>query len=111
MVGARKLLKFYICFSTANNRHVRKACEGQRLQVECRNGRIKIHEVMYGRQNRHVCRDGNANNSNCKARHAHPKVTNKCENNRNCNVPASNNFFGDPCPGTSKYLEVHYSCR
>ncbi len=29
---------------------------------------------------------------------------------RSCKLPASANVFGDPCPGTLKYLEAHYQC-
>jgi hypothetical protein len=29
---------------------------------------------------------------------------------RSCTLPASANMFGDPCPGTLKYLEAHYQC-
>lgn len=34
----------------------------------------------------------------------------KCAHKPNCSVLASTNMFGDPCPGTHKYLEAHYQC-
>lgn len=34
----------------------------------------------------------------------------KCAHKQNCSVLASTNMFGDPCPGTHKYLEAHYLC-
>lgn len=34
----------------------------------------------------------------------------RCSHNQNCSIPASTNMFGDPCPGTHKYLEAHYQC-
>lgn len=34
----------------------------------------------------------------------------RCANKQNCSVLASTNMFGDPCPGTHKYLEAHYQC-
>ncbi|KAI1280468.1 Adhesion G protein-coupled receptor L3 [Halotydeus destructor] len=33
-----------------------------------------------------------------------------CVNKRTCTLPASSGYFGDPCPGTYKYLEAHYQC-
>ncbi|KAI1280842.1 Adhesion G protein-coupled receptor L2 [Halotydeus destructor] len=33
-----------------------------------------------------------------------------CANRRNCTLPSSSGYFGDPCPGTYKYLEAHYQC-
>lgn len=39
-------------------------------------------------------------------------VLNKCQDRRTCRLVASaEQFGGDPCPGTSKYLEVAYRCR
>lgn len=34
----------------------------------------------------------------------------RCAHKQNCSVLASTNMFGDPCPGTHKYLEAHYQC-
>uniref|UniRef100_A0A6P6YGD4 Uncharacterized protein LOC113797655 n=1 Tax=Dermatophagoides pteronyssinus TaxID=6956 RepID=A0A6P6YGD4_DERPT len=33
-----------------------------------------------------------------------------CANQKHCSIRASSLIFGDPCPGTAKYLEVHYRC-
>ncbi|PSN57298.1 hypothetical protein C0J52_02077 [Blattella germanica] len=35
---------------------------------------------------------------------------NRCSQQQNCSILASTNMFGDPCPGTLKYLEAHYQC-
>ena len=34
----------------------------------------------------------------------------RCEGRQWCVVGASNGQFGDPCPGTSKYLQLKYKC-
>lgn len=35
----------------------------------------------------------------------------RCNNVRDCEIRAeSDNFGGDPCPGTGKYLEVYFGC-
>ena len=34
----------------------------------------------------------------------------RCNQQTNCSILASTNVFGDPCPGTLKYLEAHYQC-
>ena len=39
------------------------------------------------------------------------KVLRKCQGNPLCSVSATNEVFGDPCPGTHKYLEVNYVCE
>ena len=34
----------------------------------------------------------------------------RCQGGAHCHVPVDSTIFGDPCPGTYKYIEVHYSC-
>ena len=38
------------------------------------------------------------------------KVKDNCNKKRTCELYAKNTVFGDPCPGTSKYLNVEYKC-
>ena len=35
----------------------------------------------------------------------------RCQGGSSCHVPVDSTIFGDPCPGTYKYVEVHYSCE
>lgn len=37
-------------------------------------------------------------------------IMHRCNQQTNCSILASTNVFGDPCPGTLKYLEAHYQC-
>ena len=34
----------------------------------------------------------------------------RCSQRQNCSVAASTRGFGDPCPGTLKYLEAQFQC-
>ena len=34
----------------------------------------------------------------------------RCDRLNSCRVPVSSDLFGDPCPGTHKYVEIHYTC-
>ena len=34
----------------------------------------------------------------------------RCGSQERCTVPVDSEIFGDPCPGTHKYVEVHYTC-
>lgn len=34
----------------------------------------------------------------------------RCDRLNSCTVPVSSDLFGDPCPGTHKYVEIHYTC-
>lgn len=38
-------------------------------------------------------------------------LTFRCDGEQDCSLPVNSNIFGgDPCPGTRKYVEVHYAC-
>lgn len=37
-------------------------------------------------------------------------LNSRCAHKQNCTVLATTVVFGDPCPGTHKYLEAHYQC-
>ncbi|XP_042221220.1 adhesion G protein-coupled receptor L3-like isoform X4 [Homarus americanus] len=41
---------------------------------------------------------------------SHRVLHDKCSQRQNCSVAASTRGFGDPCPGTLKYLEAHFQC-
>ena len=34
----------------------------------------------------------------------------RCGSRQSCSVPVNSSIFGDPCPGSSKYVEVHFTC-
>jgi latrophilin 1 len=34
----------------------------------------------------------------------------RCDRLNSCRVPVSSDLFGDPCPETHKYVEIHYTC-
>ena len=34
----------------------------------------------------------------------------RCDNTKKCVVPVKSDLFHDACPGTHKYLEIHYTC-
>lgn len=37
-------------------------------------------------------------------------VFHRCSQKQSCGIGVSSTIFGDPCPGTLKYLEVQYQC-
>ena len=47
---------------------------------------------------------------NCFARNSYLRLKNLCEDKTICFVRPSSKFFGDPCPGVSKYLKLSYYC-
>ncbi|XP_042859853.1 adhesion G protein-coupled receptor L1-like isoform X8 [Penaeus japonicus] len=89
------------------------ACEGSTMNMECDPGHvINLIRANYGRFSITICNEhGNTEWSvNCMSARSHRVLHDKCTQRQNCSVAASTRGFGDPCPGTLKYLEAHYQC-
>uniref|UniRef100_A0A6A7FTK4 Latrophilin Cirl-like isoform X6 n=1 Tax=Hirondellea gigas TaxID=1518452 RepID=A0A6A7FTK4_9CRUS len=89
------------------------ACEGSTLNMNCEAGHvINLIRANYGRFSITICNEhGNTEWSvNCMSRRSHRVLHDKCSQRQNCSVAASTRGFGDPCPGTLKYLEAQFQC-
>ncbi|CAF4923828.1 unnamed protein product [Pieris macdunnoughi] len=99
-----------LCVSEPPQIDRRYACEGKTLNIECNNGSvIRLIRANYGRFLITICnKNGNTNwNTNCFSTQSMRVVHNRCHMKQSCSLLA-NAEFGDPCPGTDKYLEIHY---
>ena len=47
----------------------------------------------------------------CEASNSMSVIGNKCNGKTSCVIDADNDEFGDPCEGTSKYVEVSFLCE
>jgi len=83
--------------------------------LECHKGNIKINSANFGRTitSGKTCRwpFWHRNDVKCVSTTAINKVLDMCENKSKCNVAPTNKLFGDPCPGTYKYLDITYTCE
>ena len=100
------------------------SCEGKTGKITCPAGEvINVVDGFYGRtEAAHVtgapvvCPHSATSNRNCpfsksgqyEAQKA--KIDGKCEGENSCSVQAKNGYFGDPCWGTYKYLNISYNC-
>ena len=39
-----------------------------------------------------------------------PTFSFRCDSKRICDIDVNSGVFGDPCPNTHKYVEIHYAC-
>ena len=86
-------------------------CEGQSRSISCNNGEtIRIDYALYGRVSRSVCNAHNTGNTNCRSGTAMSVVSRRCHGQRSCSLQAQNGWFGDPCHGIFKYLQIRYTC-
>ncbi|EEC17843.1 conserved hypothetical protein, partial [Ixodes scapularis] len=89
------------------------ACEGSQLSFACPEGQlISLIRANYGRFSISICNEhGTLDWSvDCKSNRSYNVIRESCGMQRQCSLPASTALFGDPCPGTFKYLEAHYQC-
>ncbi|XP_018016966.1 latrophilin Cirl isoform X3 [Hyalella azteca] len=88
-------------------------CEGASLSITCEAGHvINVIRANYGRFSITICNThGNTEWSvNCQSRRSKGVLADRCSGRESCQVVVSSDVFGDPCPGTVKYIEVQYSC-
>ncbi|KAK3094143.1 hypothetical protein FSP39_024663, partial [Pinctada imbricata] len=90
-------------------------CEGTSLTITCPSGsRVHIEKANYGRigpSSDNPCGRPEDSNQTCRDQDSLSIVRNQCEGQQTCSVAVnSGTFGGDPCPGTSKYLQVEYIC-
>ena len=89
-----------------------QSCERRDLDLNCNSGqKLKIISAIYGRLGTSTCPRGSISNTDCKSPNSLMVVREKCQGRASCRVSANNGVFGDPCPGTDKYLEVNYACE
>ncbi|XP_072018997.1 alpha-tectorin-like [Amphiura filiformis] len=92
-------------------------CDGKgvpaHLELDCGHKRIKIAEDSnYGRlEGSEVCPNGEILSTDCRWGDTVTYLKDNCENKKTCKVQVPpKDLVEDPCPGTSKYMEVHYNC-
>ncbi|XP_017295446.1 L-rhamnose-binding lectin CSL2-like [Kryptolebias marmoratus] len=88
-------------------------CEGRVARLKCDKGQvIFVNSAIYGRRNKNTCsaRRPASQIQNVRCSRSSNKVAERCNGKRVCVIRATNSFFGEPCAGTYKYLEVEYTC-
>ena len=68
-----------------------------------------IENAMYGRLTDKICGYGSLRNMSCSS-DVTEIVRKQCQNNMVCKLQVTNEVYGDPCPGTFKYLQINYRC-
>lgn len=85
-------------------------CEGEgSTPIECSTS-IHIISAVYGRTDEATCPSSHIKTSQCLDDHALSMIRQLCENKKSCHVNANNDLYGDPCPGTYKYLNITFHC-
>ena len=74
---------------------------------------INLVRANFGRFSISICNDGGNTDwsVNCMEPRTLRVINARCEGKPQCKIPVDSTIFGDPCPGTNKYVEVHYYCK
>ena len=97
----------------ASRRRSKYGCEGTVMHLECEAGKtISPVRANFGRFEAGVCNsEGNqAWSTRCIQPTSLRQVNQLCRGQTSCSIDVTSAVFGEPCPGTYKYLEVHYTC-
>ena len=112
-----KLLIFLIPLmgcASASMRRSKYSCEGSVMHLECETGKyISPVRANFGRFEAGKCNaEGNqAWSTRCIQPTTLRQVNSLCAGKATCSIDVTSEVFGDACPGTYKYLEVHYTCK
>lgn len=86
-------------------------CEQKHSLIRCdENSTLHFITASFGRSDRNECPHGKRTNTNCNS-DVLKYFYARCEKRRLCILAATVDTFGDPCPGTSKYLHLRYTCK
>ncbi|CAG2244656.1 Plasminogen,Hepatocyte growth factor [Mytilus edulis] len=87
-------------------------CEDSKTTLSCPSNQvIKITQATYGRSNKRTCKHPNMKTTRCVTKRPLGISRKNCNGRKSCTVAANNRLYGDPCPGTYKYVTVTYSCK
>lgn len=87
-------------------------CENDVMHLSCKSPTVlEIYGADYGGSAASVCGgEGEGSNVSCKIIDRTEKIKSACDNKSSCSLLAMTHIFGDPCPSSSKYLNVMYAC-
>lgn len=89
------------------------ACEDRQLTMDCDFGsKINLIRANFGRFSITQCNDQGTLDlsTDCMSPITFRIMKDRCEDRQKCSVNATSMIFGDRCPTTRKYLEVHFQC-
>lgn len=87
-------------------------CENNSVYLSCpAHYMLYVDSAVYGRLDTKICTVPKMGLNSCKPNKSDPIVKKNCNGKNECYLESSSEVFGDPCPGTLKYLEVWYTCN
>uniref|UniRef100_A0A6G1SD19 Latrophilin Cirl n=1 Tax=Aceria tosichella TaxID=561515 RepID=A0A6G1SD19_9ACAR len=90
------------------------ACEDRQLTMDCETGsKINLIRANFGRFSITQCNEqGQLDlSTDCMSPITFRIMQERCQDRQRCSVNATSVLFGDRCPKTRKYLEVHFQCQ
>ncbi|XP_076579100.1 protein eva-1 homolog C-like [Chaetodon auriga] len=103
----------YICQDRVPGVKSVVACEGDKANISCGNGRLKIVGSGFGRFDRDTCTDTPSNMTFCTSYSTEAVVRKLCDSEQECEIEATEDKLGKPtiCDDLPKFLIVDYICQ
>ncbi|VDI14319.1 Hypothetical predicted protein [Mytilus galloprovincialis] len=106
------LLLLVIVIQTDASKRKEVICEDSKTTLSCPSNQvIKIRQAWYGRYNKRTCKHKSIKTTRCSTNKPRGITMKNCNGRKSCTVAANNRLYGDPCPGTHKYVTVTYYCK
>ena len=88
------------------------ACESKQMELTCASQwAISVRSAFYGRDDAAICPHATAaSDLACSDPDILMKMRHYCNGFARCDLGVTVSALGDPCPKTSKYLNVEYTC-
>jgi len=89
-----------------------KGCQDNEVLIACPTGDVvSVKSAFYGRKDLNICaaHPSEIKNKNCESNPL-KEVQTRCNKQETCRLAVDESVFEDPCPDTSKYLQVDFEC-
>ncbi|XP_076814750.1 IgGFc-binding protein-like [Clavelina lepadiformis] len=89
-------------------------CQGQTKTISCQDPShvMFIEDAFYGRADPTTCRipSSQPQRTDCEAASSFRRIFRACNGQNSCTLTATTRTYGDPCPGTAKYIQFQFRC-
>ena len=108
IIGKSNITRLLVCETAEDNTAILSCNDSKVIHI------LSAMYSVYGRKERGTCHSCHLYvkgcDTDCEKHDSLRRVKDRCEGLQSCHFKADNDFFGDPCHGTGKYIQLAYQC-